>query len=81
MDPYKHIQCIPLTFSCQTTFIYGSSEVMNCVCPFLTTLTARDTVRVLQYGHTYLHRYTYTYTVTHPSEFGFVFIFELETQQ
>ena len=34
-----------------------------------------DTQRLLQYGHTYLHRYTYTYTVTHPSEFGFKFIF------
>ena len=29
--------------------------------------------------HTYLHRYTYTYTVTHPSEFGFKFIFGIET--
>jgi hypothetical protein len=40
MDPYTHIQCLSLTFSCQTTFISGSSEVMNSVCPFLITLTA-----------------------------------------
>ena len=38
-----------------------------------------DTQRVVQYGHTYLHRYTCTYTVTHPSEFGFKFVFGIET--
>jgi hypothetical protein len=82
MDPYTHILCLTLTFSCQTTFISGSSEIMNCVCPFLdymTWLHHHRGVRVLHNRHTYLHTYTYTYTVTHPSEFGFVFIFEIES--
>ena len=35
MDPYTHLLCLPSTFSCQTTFIPGSPEIMNCVCPFL----------------------------------------------
>ena len=38
MDPFTHILCLPFTFSCQTTFISGSSEIMNCnlsVSPFL----------------------------------------------
>ncbi len=29
MDPFTHILCLPLTFSCQTTFIFGSSEVQS----------------------------------------------------
>jgi hypothetical protein len=88
MDPYTHILCLPLTFSCQTTFISGSSKIMNCVCPFLDYIdctTMREVVRVLQYRvcrDTYLHRYTYTYTVVcHPDEFEFVFIFEIETRK
>ena len=40
-----------------------------------------DDVRVLHYRHTYVHRYEDTYTVTHPGEFGFVFIFEIETHK
>jgi hypothetical protein len=34
-------KALPFTesFSCQTTFISGSSEVMKCVIPFLMTLT------------------------------------------
>ena len=56
MDPYTHILCLPLTFSCQMTFISGSFEVMNCVCPFLIMdymdyTTISDTEQVSQYGH------------------------------
>ncbi len=56
MDPYTDILCLPLTFSCQMTFISGSSEVMNCVCPFLIMdymdcTTISDTEQVSQYGH------------------------------
>ncbi len=29
VDPYTHIQCLSLTFSCQTTFIPSSSEVIQ----------------------------------------------------
>ena len=39
MDQYAHILCLTLTFSCQTTFISSSSEIMNCVCPFLDYVT------------------------------------------
>jgi hypothetical protein len=41
------------------------------VANYMDYTTMGDTQRVVQYGHTYLHRYTCTYTVTHPSEFIF----------
>ena len=34
MDPYEYILSLTLTFGCQTT-IYGSSEIINCVGPYL----------------------------------------------
>ena len=82
MDPYTHILSLTLTFSCQTTFISGSSEIMNCVYPFLDYIdctTMSDVVRVLHHRDANLHTYTYKYTVTHPDEFVLVFIFEIET--
>jgi hypothetical protein len=39
MVTYTHILDWTLTFSCQTTFISASFEIMNCVCPFLQYVT------------------------------------------
>ena len=72
MDPYTHILLpyvylwlsihirLPLTFNCQTTFISGSSETKNCVCPFLDYIectTMSDEVPVL-YWSIVIHIYT-----------------------
>ena len=60
---------------------FWSNELCLSVSNHIDYTTMSDTERVIQYGHTYLHRYTYTYTTTHPSEFGFKFIFGIETHQ
>jgi hypothetical protein len=55
---YVHILCLTLTFSCQTTFISGSSEIMNCVCSFLDYIDCiiiSVVVRVIQHRDTNLH--------------------------
>jgi hypothetical protein len=57
-DPYTHILCLPSTFSCQTTFISGSPEVMNCVCPFLITLTVPPLVIQYECYSMVIHIYT-----------------------
>ena len=62
--------CLPVTesFSCQTTFISGSSEVMKCVIPFLMTLTVPPWVmlyeyyRVSSYISTQVYRYIHSNT-------------------
>jgi hypothetical protein len=41
MVTYTHILGWTLTFSCQTTFISASFEIMNGVCPFLQYVTWR----------------------------------------
>jgi hypothetical protein len=62
MDPYVYILSLTLTFSCQprTTFISGSSEIMNCVGPFLNYIDSTSmsvAVRVVQH-RTLIHIHT-----------------------
>jgi hypothetical protein len=69
IDPYAHTLSLTLTYSCQTTFISGPSEIMNCACPFLDYIDCTvmiAVVPVVQHRDANLHTFTYTYTVTHP---------------
>ena len=71
MDPYTHILCLPFTFSCQATFISGSSEVMKCVDTFLITLTEFPAVMMYEYYSIVIHFYTGIHIDTQYSRKGF----------